>query len=64
MNQRRTELMQDRWYVARCEHCGHVGSTEFWKEARGWDDADVICPKCNQISLAEEVEDMDLGYNQ
>ena len=52
-------LPSERFYVARCEHCGHVGSTEFWGEAQYDDDADVVCPKCQKISLAEDVGALD-----
>lgn len=44
------------YYMAKCEHCGHVGSTEFWDEARNHDDADVVCPRCGLISLADETK--------
>lgn len=38
-----------RWFNAACEKCGHVGSTEFFLERRYHDDADVVCPKANEV---------------
>jgi protein gp37 len=48
-----------RYYNAICEKCGHTGSTEHFREARYHDDADVVCPKCEQIILAEEIGKLD-----
>jgi protein gp37 len=50
---------RDRFYNAVCEHCGYVGSTEYWFESRNVDDADVVCSRCNKISIAEEVGQLD-----
>lgn len=52
-------MPRDRFYNAICEKCGHVGSTEFFKECRYQDDADVVCPKCDKIILANEVGKID-----
>lgn len=48
-------LPRDRYYNAVCEKCGHIGSTEFFKERRYHDDADVVCPKCHETIIANEV---------
>lgn len=48
-------MPRGRYYNAICERCGHTGSTEHFHESRNVDDADVVCPKCNQITLANEI---------
>lgn len=48
-------LPKGRYFNAVCEKCGHIGSTEFFEERRYHDDADVVCPKCHEIILANEV---------
>lgn len=55
----RQYMARDRFYNAVCEYCGYTGSTEHWPLSRGWDDADVVCPKCERISLADEVGKLD-----
>ncbi|MFM2422160.1 MAG: hypothetical protein RL291_690 [Pseudomonadota bacterium] len=52
-------MPRGRYYNAICERCGHAGSSEHFHEARGHDDADVVCPKCHEIILANEIGRLD-----
>jgi protein gp37 len=47
-----------RYYLARCSECRYIASTETFIEQRGFDDADVVCPKCRHLSQ-EEVPGLD-----
>jgi transcription elongation factor Elf1 len=42
------------YFATQCEHCGWSGSSEQCSLSHNWDDADVICPSCNQIFLCNE----------
>lgn len=44
------------YFPTRCELCGWFGSSEQVHLSRNWDDADCVCPSCEQIFLCEEVE--------
>lgn len=37
-----------RYYAAKCNHCGWVGSSEFCIENRLADDFEVLCPVCHR----------------
>jgi protein gp37 len=50
---------RERFYMMKCEHCGWIGSTEHAREARNWDDADVVCGGCGKITLADEASGLD-----
>lgn len=45
-----------RYFYTRCEHCGWHGSTEQCGVVNYGDDADVTCPACREIFLADEFE--------
>ena len=34
------------WFVATCGDCGHAANSQTFVEDRGYDDADMLCPKC------------------
>jgi len=40
-------VVRQPYYKMQCEHCGWLGSSEDCHEIRYDDDADVICPACN-----------------
>lgn len=47
------------YYLASCDACGWVGSSEECGVDRGQDDSDVYCPKCHRAgadcgTVAEE----------
>lgn len=44
------------YFYTRCEHCNWHGSTEVCGEINYGDDADVTCPSCHRIFVADEVE--------
>lgn len=46
----------DRYFYTRCEHCGWHGSSEQCGVVNYGDDADVTCPACQEIFLADEVD--------
>jgi len=47
------------YFMTKCEHCGWVGSSEFVNLARGWDDADCVCPSCERSFLCDEIPQLD-----
>lgn len=57
----RNWLPTDRYYNCICEHCGHVGSSEFfaYQSIADTGDGDVICTKCNRAVLGNEVPGID-----
>jgi len=38
----------------RCEQCGWVGADSLLIEVRHYDDADIMCPACQQVIMGEE----------
>lgn len=53
------------YYLASCDHCGWIGSSEFCGVDWGGDDSDVYCPTCHRPgadcgSLAEDAHRADL----
>jgi protein gp37 len=48
-------LPRDRYFLARCERCGHTGTSERFIEVRYADDSDVLCPQCRH-GLQREVD--------
>ena len=47
---------EDGYYITRCEHCGWTGSSGEQLLDALWDDAGVVCHRCERETLAEEVE--------
>ncbi len=47
------------FFMTKCEHCGWSGSSELVHLARGWDDADCICPSCCRSFLCDETPKID-----
>jgi protein gp37 len=43
------------FFLTRCEHCGWTGSSELCDVDRFHDDADVVCPACHTVMLADEI---------
>uniref|UniRef100_UPI0035CC99DA hypothetical protein n=1 Tax=uncultured Sphingomonas sp. TaxID=158754 RepID=UPI0035CC99DA len=41
-------LLNDRFYLASCDSCGWVGSSERCGVDTGFDDSDVYCPDCQR----------------
>lgn len=48
------EWIEPRFFMTSCEHCGWVGSSELCRVVNYGDDADVACPSCEEIILADE----------
>lgn len=47
----RTFVIKGRFYLASCDGCGWVGSSEeCGVDFAGGDDTDVYCPKCDRSS--------------
>jgi len=44
----RAFLVRSGFYLASCDHCGWIGSSEECGEDRCADDSDVYCPKCGR----------------
>lgn len=42
------------FFWTRCEHCGWQGSSEVCGEISNGDDADVTCPSCHKVFIADE----------
>jgi NAD-dependent SIR2 family protein deacetylase len=43
-----------RYFYTRCDRCGWHGSSEQCGEMRYCDDADVVCPACHEIMIADD----------
>ncbi len=43
------------YFMTRCERCSWFGSSELCYLSHNADDADVVCPGCNEIFLCDEV---------
>lgn len=43
-----TFIVREPFYLASCDYCGWVGSSEECSTSAGYDDADVHCPRCHQ----------------
>lgn len=43
-----TFIVPGRFYLASCDGCGWIGSSEDCDVDRGFDDSDVYCPKCGR----------------
>jgi len=54
-------LPVDLYYNCFCEHCGRVGSSEFFDFQLNveYGDGDIICPDCNKATLANELPGID-----
>jgi protein gp37 len=53
------EFLAPHFFMTQCEHCGWVGSSELCHLSQNWDDADVVCPKCDRIFLCNEIAALD-----
>lgn len=54
-----TSCWAPKFFMTRCEHCGWLGSSQLCGTASNGDDADVVCPNCERIFLADEIEPLD-----
>lgn len=62
----RTFMVTGRYYLASCDHCEWIGSSEDCGTDSGGDDSDVYCPKCDRpgadcgseadLAMSEEIE--------
>lgn len=62
----RTFVIPSPWYLASCDHCEWIGSSEDCGTDSGGDDSDVYCPRCDRsgadcggeadLAVAEEIE--------
>jgi hypothetical protein len=43
-----TFVITGRWYLASCDGCGWIGSSEHCGTDSWGDDSDVYCPKCER----------------
>jgi len=52
-------FLAPHFYMTKCEHCHWTGSSELFDEISYGDDADVACPSCHRIILADELRTID-----
>ena len=50
--------VRHHYFLTRCDHCGWEGSSEECGEINYGDDADVTCPKCLRIFIADEIDQL------
>ncbi len=48
-------VFNSKYFLTKCERCGWFGSSELCGEMSYGDDADVVCPSCNEIFNCDEV---------
>jgi protein gp37 len=46
-----------KWYMAKCEYCGYISSSEHMLEYRYHDDADMGCAKCERSICGDGIAD-------